>query len=287
MAVSLGKRKRPEPKKVVAKKTAKAEKSESDSDDDIRARFQRAFEARFKPLETPKVPVRQDASGDESDEAEVQADSDWSGISDEEDAVEVVEHGPGIELDREEQKREMKAFMSSKPPSSKESISNIFKAKSKPTEDEAGESDNLKHDLALQRLLKESHLLDPTTFGTAQSTNEPSGKSRLKALNLRLEDLGAKKGIMDQAKMPLSHLRGIKAKAISRESKRRKEAAENGIILERAKGTMKGKPERKRERGVDGPGVGKFRGGTLSLSKKDVRAIEGPKKSGFGKGKRR
>lgn len=92
---------------------------------------------------------------------------------------------------------------------------------------------------------------------------------------------------MDQAKMPLSHLRGIKAKAISRESKRRKEAAENGIILERAKGKSDGKTERKRERAVDGPGVGKFRGGTLTLSKKDVRAIEGPKKSAFGKGKRR
>ena len=85
--------------------------------------------------------------------------------------------------------------------------------------------------------------------------------------------------------MPIAHRKGIVAKAASREASRRKEAVENGIILERVK--MAAKPEQRRERGVDAPGVGKFRGGTLKLSKGDVKAIEGPKQRMGGKGRKR
>lgn len=79
---------------------------------------------------------------------------------------------------------------------------------------------------------------------------------------------------------------GIKVKVISWELKCRKEVVENGIIFEWVKGKLDGKMERKCERVVDGLGVGKFRGGILMLSKKDVWVIEGLKKSVFGKGKR-
>lgn len=104
---------------------------------------------------------------------------------------------------------------------------------------------------------------------------------------MRIQDLGAKKSISEQEKMPLSHRRGIAAKATDREDRRRKEAAENGVILERAKGKGRSKPTQRRERSVGGPGVGKFKGGTLKLSSKDVKSIQGPKDRGLGKRKDR
>ena len=89
-----------------------------------------------------------------------------------------------------------------------------------------------------------------------------------------------------QEKMPVAHRKGILAKAANRETIRRKEAQENGIILEKA-----GKPRAgggRRERGVDVPAVGKFRGGTLKLSKEDIINIQGSGRSGGrGKGRRR
>ena len=88
----------------------------------------------------------------------------------------------------------------------------------------------------------------------------------------------------------MSHRRGIIAKRSDREEKRRKEARENGVILEKAQMGAK-KSTGKRDRGVGAPGVGKFSGGTLKLSKKDIFEIEGPRKSngtrgGRGRGKR-
>lgn len=84
--------------------------------------------------------------------------------------------------------------------------------------------------------------------------------------------------------MPLAHRKGILARSSSREVMRRKEAQENGIILEKA--SRKAKPYgTRRENGVDAPAVGKFRGGTLKLSKKDVMDIQGAGPS-RGRGKR-
>ena len=82
----------------------------------------------------------------------------------------------------------------------------------------------------------------------------------------------------------MAHRKGMLAKASSREATRRKEAKENGIILERATGKGRATGAR-RERGVDVPAVGKFRGGTLKLSKHDVLDIQGPGRSGS-RGKR-
>jgi hypothetical protein len=138
------------------------------------------------------------------------------------------------------------------------------------------ESANLKKDLALQRLLAESHLLDSSDNASL------SGNNRHKATDLRLQTLGAKTSLLRQQKMPLSHRKGIIAKQGEREEKRRREARENGIILEKATlGTKKSKVG-KRDRGVGGPGVGKFSGGTLTLSKKDIFDIEGPRSAGRG-----
>lgn len=92
---------------------------------------------------------------------------------------------------------------------------------------------------------------------------------------MRLQDLGAKASILQQEKMPLAFRKGIAAKSANREATRRKEAAENGIILERAKAVIKPQQQQRRDRGVGGPGVGKFRGGTLKLSSSDVKGIQG------------
>jgi hypothetical protein len=146
-------------------------------------------------------------------------------------------------------------------------------------DNDPSEAANLKKDLALQRLLTESHLLDSSTNPT------PSGNNRHKATDLRLQALGAKTSILKQEKMPMAHRRGIIAKQSEKEDKRRKEAKENGVILEKVKMGERSNSGR-RDRGVGAPGVGKFSGGTLRLSKKDIFDIEGPKRSVVGRGGR-
>lgn len=84
----------------------------------------------------------------------------------------------------------------------------------------------------------------------------------------------------------MSHRKGIMSKQSEREEKRRREARENGVILEKVKGGTKGQKEGRRDRGIGGPGVGKFSGGTLRLSKKDIFDIEGPKKEFSSRGGR-
>jgi hypothetical protein len=142
------------------------------------------------------------------------------------------------------------------------------------------EAANLKKDLALQRLLAESHLLD------SSSSTDISGVNRHKATDLRLQSLGAKTSILRQEKMPMSHRKGIISKQSEREEKRRREARENGIILEKVRGGTKGQKQGRRDRGVGGPGVGKFSGGTLRLSRKDIFDIEGPRQKFSPRGSR-
>lgn len=134
------------------------------------------------------------------------------------------------------------------------------------------EAENLKNDIALKRLLAESHLLDPIADGGGVRDLDPTGKNRHKALDLRIQALGSATSIYKQENMPMSHRKGILRKAQYREEKRRKEAKEAGIVLEKKKGVTNGRE--KRERGIGGPAVGKFKGGLLMLSKKDVASID-------------
>lgn len=71
--------------------------------------------------------------------------------------------------------------------------------------------------------------------------------------------------------------KGIVAAAASREAKRRKQAKENGVILEREVKTdgKKKKGNRSRDTGFDMPGMGKFRGAELRLNDREVKGIEG------------
>lgn len=139
------------------------------------------------------------------------------------------------------------------------------------------DAENLKKDLALQRLLKESHLLDH------KSPSSPYGKNRHKAIDLRLQELGTKLSLYHQRNMPMSQRKGIAAKASGREESRRKEAKENGVILAKATKGRKDIIDTKRQRGIGAPSVGRFKGGMLTLSKRDVIEIQGREKTAKGK----
>jgi hypothetical protein len=177
-------------------------------------------------------------------------------------------------------KQQLIVGKSAKPPIDITVASTASKPPPLTAKDDLDEVANLKKDLALQRLLAESHLLD------SSSNSSISGVNRHKATDLRLQSLGAKTSISRQEKMPMSHRKGIISKQTEREEKRRREARENGIILETVKGGIKGQKAVRRDRGIGGPVVGKFSGGTLRLSKKDIFDIEGPRKKFTSKGGR-
>jgi hypothetical protein len=261
----------------------------------MKAIFQKHFETQFKPLPIEKVEQSEPNSSGEDVESEREGDG-WEGFSSEEEIapVQIVDYGVARTTNEDDEdeddavtsaqlsKKELKAFLSGKVPiSSTTSIatsSSSTKKKDKTDEDDADKI-NLKHDLALQRLLSESHLLNPT----ASSNLEASGKNRLRALDIRMQSLGAKSSTFDGGKMPMNMRKGITAHRTGLEVKRRSDARENGIILEREK--RKREAVGKRERGIEGHSVGRYKGGMLTLSKRDVRSIEGPRERGRG-GKR-
>ncbi|KAI4654684.1 uncharacterized protein J4E79_008560 [Alternaria viburni] len=285
MAPVLGKRKRVTRKELEQPSRSPSPSSGSGDDsgaEDLQAIFRRAFEAKFKPLPVePKKAKIEDAPVE--DEAEEEEESDWSGISDNENDVEVIEYqDPTRELD-ETERAEMKAFMSSKPPTSASTTSKNTTTKKKQNDDaDPNESSMLKNDMALQRLLRESHLLSASSSGTSTPTLVATGAARHKSQDLHLQALGAKGSIFTQKKMPMAQRKHMIDKARTTEEKRRADAKEAGIVLERENRVVKKGPEKKRERGVGGPSIGRFRGGTLSLSKKDVEGITGSGKKGKG-----
>ncbi|KAK8117652.1 uncharacterized protein PG998_005933 [Apiospora kogelbergensis] len=256
-----------------------------------------------------------------SDSEDDDEDDEWGGLSGEEDTaattitqphIEVVEHSDisiPTSLDPTLRKAS-RAYLSSRVPNALSDPTSQQPAKqsSKAAKDE-DTATLLRDDLALQRLLTESHLFS-STFGAAgagSNGTEHEGRNRHKATDLRLAALGSKDSIYKQAKMPMAHRKGIIAAAEKREDKRRREARENGIVLERpTTGVhegwtgLKGKKSkakasssssgRKREAAVDAPAVGKLRNGLLQLSKKDIRDIEGSgggSRGGKGGGKKR
>lgn len=296
MSTMLGKRKRRTAGPIENKRKESSEGSES-SELDAQEIFRRHFEAQFEPLpEVAKPTISREESDDGNEDKE---EGEWDGISEEEEeeGVQIVHHTNAESRMAAMSKEELKAFMvryiifsrfllmliqlqSSKPPSSVATKTPLLRDKAGIAidEEDASESANLKKDLALQRLLAESHLLESSTNPVL------TGNNRHKATDLRLQALGSKKSILTQEKMPMSHRKGIIAKKTEKEETRRREARENGIILEKAKMVKKKGEDGRRDRGVGGPGVGKFSGGTLTLSKKDIFDIEGPKRNSTGRG---
>ncbi|QDS70019.1 hypothetical protein FKW77_003655 [Venturia effusa] len=245
----------------------------SDDDAELRARFQRAFEAKFKPLPSTKPKKAPSPPPEPSED-----DSEWSGVdSDAEAEIPVIEiKAPSTNIVSSSlfsnSKQDLKAFLTGKAPTSSSTSKNQIPAPKKAAEsiDAEDSAQHLKNDLALQRLLSESHLLSGK--GNTTHSLNATGKTRHKALDLRLQALGSKTSVFKQEKMPMSHRKGIVKKTTEREMKRRSDAKEGGIILEKEK--RKVKFSGKRERAVGAPTVGKFRHGLLSLSKRDVGKIE-------------
>ncbi|KAF7535133.1 hypothetical protein G7Z17_g13256 [Cylindrodendrum hubeiense] len=277
----------------------KAREEPSISQEDAAAIFRRHFEAQFSPLPAGQAKAAKAALADEDDEEDEGSevddegdqededeDDDWGGLSEDEsnedeDAIEVVDHSvappPKPTL---MSKREHKAFMSSRPPdqtsqtaqqtTTTTSSSTVTLPEDAPT--------LLAQDLELRRLLAESHLLAPALTGAGTPVAPKAfaaGRTRQKATDLRVQALGSKVSIHKQEKMPMNMRKGIVAAAGARETKRRREAKENGVILERETGK---KMSKRRDRGgdmaVDRPGVGRLRGAELRISESDVRGIE-------------
>ncbi|KAI1489325.1 hypothetical protein F5X96DRAFT_15837 [Biscogniauxia mediterranea] len=310
------------------------------SQEDAMAIFRRHFEAQFKPLAPSEQSTKTAASAPEAEDMRSDSEDDtsngsWDGVSDEDGEdeeeesdssppsssnapttaaaeVEVVSHTPTptTSLLRKLSKRETKAYLSSRPPptttTSSTTSSSTSKRKPAPTTADEDAPSLVKNDLALQRLLSESHLLASSSSSSPAET-EHAGRNRHLATDLRVAALGARQSIYAQAKMPMAVRKGIAAAAAGREAKRRREARENGIVLERpgSGGGLglglglggKGKKGvgggggggRRRERPVDAPAVGRLGGATLRLSKRDIAEIEaeGPRGRGGGAGKRR
>ncbi|KAL8718781.1 MAG: hypothetical protein Q9225_004127 [Loekoesia sp. 1 TL-2023] len=274
MTVTLGKRKRRE--YGATSDVDHGLRQASYHDDHLQNVLRQHFETRFDPLESSSpVPREETVHIEEVDTDEY--DTDWTGFSEEEKAVNalVVDY-QNLEKSRANtSKEDSKLFMSAKPPLySRERPSTTKREELEHADPEeiAADAVNLKKDLALQRLLEESHLLDPTSSLT------PSGQKRHKALDIRQQALGSKSSMFFQKNMPLAQRRGIFAKATERDDNRRREAKENGIVLERA--VKSKRRDLKRQREIGAPAVGKFTRGMLALSKKDVSAIVGqPKKT--------
>lgn len=109
MAVALGKRKRRV--EVASEQGSVADMGAESKHEDLQDVFRRAFEAKFKPLRVQKreQEVPEVVGEDEQDIND--EESDWSGISEPEDSILVVEHAsiqrPDVALD----KQALKAFM--------------------------------------------------------------------------------------------------------------------------------------------------------------------------------
>ncbi|CCC12053.1 unnamed protein product [Sordaria macrospora k-hell] len=334
-------------------KKAEEKKEEDDQEDisDALSIFQRAFEARFKPIapttttttkaekksksdkknKARKVQGDGDEDGDDFDEDQILDDDDavdsgseddFSGDEeDEEDYSGSDSEGEEEEEEQEQEedapkvmvvdystdpskvdtakmsKKELKAYLSSKPPNAILDSASSQTAKSKKDKDGADGDDSaafLANDLALQRLIAESHILSAAGgnashyLSSAAAETEKNtrafaeGRIRKKTTDMRMQALGAKGSVLEQEKMPMNMRKGINKAAETYEQKRRREARENGVILEKASGKggksggggRGGGKKRGGDRAVDMPGIGKMRGAQLTISAREIRSME-------------
>ncbi|ODQ65514.1 hypothetical protein NADFUDRAFT_50796 [Nadsonia fulvescens var. elongata DSM 6958] len=172
-------------------------------------------------------------------------------------------------------KADRKLFMSNKAPLL-EAVPLECNRRSRNTKTAPDDEINLEHDIALQRLIKESHILaehgnDPSSsgFSGVDLSLQPMGKTRLKILESRIENLGAKS--LKGDKMPMSVRKGIDAKNTDRRTKYEKHAKEAGIIL--SKPDFKNQEKKKivkRDRGLKIQSIGRSTRGGLVISKEDI-----------------
>lgn len=334
MAPILGKR----------KSRSRSHQADTAAVEDAQEIFRRHFEAQFAPLSAKSPALRQtnDSLDDEDEEDEDSEASDldsedagsdgWGGLSEdsdeyssgddmdddpvEENVVEVVDYssnpnGSDATLSVMS-KKERKAYMSSRPPSLTEDgdkpKAQPIRTKKKPGTDPEDSADLLANDLALQRLLSESHLLNQAAGNLSSSSmllssvssSDPTaaksfaeGRLRGKTTDLRMQKLGAKDSIYKQKSMPIAMRKGIVKAGVDKEARRRREAKECGVILETARsGGERRRPAsstngNRRSKDVGLPGVGRMRGAELRISARDIQNVEGRKSSGGERRKKR
>ncbi|EGS20624.1 uncharacterized protein CTHT_0024580 [Thermochaetoides thermophila DSM 1495] len=302
-------------------------KSRAEEDPEAVAKAQellrKHFEAQFKPIDLAPLPRRAIESEDEEDESSEEGSDvnsgegdEWDGISGDEDGtesegdesddephvVQVVDYSnDSSAADGKMSKQELKVYLSSRPPDpTRKSSSSKPKPSKKSTDDSFPEdsAELLANDLALQRLIAESHILSEaganpshwqSSHAATTGTNTrafATGRIAKKTTDMRIQALGAKESILTQQKMPMNMRKGIVKHQEEKEKKRRQEARENGIVLERE--VKKKKTVRKRrERPVDLPAVGRMRGAELRISAKEAAAIAREVRGPQGRGKRR
>ncbi|KAJ6264048.1 hypothetical protein Dda_0188 [Drechslerella dactyloides] len=260
----------------------KRDGSSASAPSSVDAVFRRHFEARFGSIDLSPAPTARENSNPPSttpthppsdDDEKDGSDSDgssWDGIDDT-PAPEVISYDFSKPLPPPSTKPSTRrSFMSSKPPTS--TSTTITTTTPKPTPEEAAaDAENLKHDLALRRLLSESHLLD-------NSLSHASARHRQQALDARIVALGGTP-LADlsgaASRTPMAIRQGMTRAQDRRAEKLRSSARENGIVLSKSqmKKTKKTTTNKKRDRGVGAPAVGKFRRGALILSRRDVAGM--------------
>ncbi|KAH9900554.1 hypothetical protein F4778DRAFT_148818 [Xylariomycetidae sp. FL2044] len=335
---------------VLGKRKSRAATTRSEepsiSHEEAQAIFARHFESQFAPLSPPSTAVSvgnasapHETEDLRSSDSENEEDGSWDGFSGDEEyeqqqqqqngeeptAVEIITHASLPSRTAPEtalSKRESRVYLSSRVPSSSTTTTTTTvtstSRKTKPTTTEEDAPSLLKNDLALRRLLSESHLLQkPGSTGTGTGTGtvvvgEHTGRNRHLASDLRMASLGSRESVYAQARMPMAMRKGIEGARARREDKRRREARENGVVLERPSSTTSvsvgagkkkkmtmskngnhqgrggggggGNIPRKRELDVGAPAVGRMRNGMLKLSRRDIAEIQGDGGGSGGRG---
>lgn len=168
--------------------------------------------------------------------------------------------------------------------------------------------DDIKKDIALQRLLEESHIL--ASHGERHSGAEltmrtidydnPTGKSRVRALDSRFKNLasvnGAHNGMKPRLeKMPMSMRKGMIKSREGKVSKYEREAKEAGVVLSKVQkgklrdlnagrgstssvdrlgdGTKKGSSNKLRDRGLKINSIGRSTRNGLVLSQQEIDRV--------------
>ncbi|CCG81470.1 Predicted protein [Taphrina deformans PYCC 5710] len=174
-----------------------------------------------------------------------------------------------------------KSFMSGKVPKTGGVASLVQKSRRSTEDDDSGSesdaADDLKKDKELQRLLRESHLLQAQGNGSL----ETEGRIRHKATAAQLIANGASKP--KQRKMPIGMRKGIEAAANKREGAADKYNRDNGIVTARKAAPVVQKRSNKTLHELN---LGKYKNGKLSISRKEIDRVNGPR-GGSAKGKKK
>lgn len=171
--------------------------------------------------------------------------------------------------------KDYKSFMSGKVP---KIIERQTSSKVRNPGDESSDDseEDLKKDKELQKLLRESHLL----VEQGGDSLETSGKIRHKAIQAQLISNGASKE--KQQKMPLGMRKSMVAAAKKRAEAAVKHNRESGIVTARKTAEVK----KKQNKTLHELNVGKYKNGKLTITRREIDRINGPKPSSSGQKKR-